>query len=59
MDGAEVSTFSLNRVPKLLQNLLEVAGLEKKDIDYFVFHQANKFILDSIVQLLSDKSEQR
>ena len=59
MDGAEVSTFSLNRVPKLLQNLLEAAGLEEKDIDYFVFHQANKFILDSIVQLLSDKSEQR
>jgi len=48
MNGAEVFTFSLNRVPKLLQSLLEVTGLEEKDIDYFVFHQANKFILDSI-----------
>ncbi|MZH03231.1 MAG: ketoacyl-ACP synthase III, partial [Nitrospinae bacterium] len=48
MNGAEVFSFSLNRVPGLLKSLLRSAGLEKKDVDYFVFHQANKFILDSI-----------
>ena len=48
MNGAEVFSFSLNRVPELLKSLLRAAGLEKQDVDYFVFHQANKFILDSI-----------
>ena len=48
MDGARVFAFSLNRVPKLLTSLLRSAGLEEKDVNYFVFHQANKFILDSI-----------
>jgi 3-oxoacyl-[acyl-carrier-protein] synthase-3 len=48
MNGAEVFSFSLNRVPELLKSLLRAAGLEKQDVDYFVFHQANKLILDSI-----------
>lgn len=48
MNGAEIFTFSMNSVSKLLKGLSSAAGLEKEDIDYFVFHQANKFILDSI-----------
>ncbi len=48
MNGAEVFSFSLNRVPELLKSLLRSAGLEKQDVDYFVFHQANKLVLDSI-----------
>jgi 3-oxoacyl-[acyl-carrier-protein] synthase III len=48
MDGAEVFAFSLSRIPELLESLLGSAGLEERDVDYFVFHQANKFILDSI-----------
>jgi 3-oxoacyl-[acyl-carrier-protein] synthase III len=48
MNGAEIFTFTLNRVPELIASLLGAAGLEEQEIDYFVFHQANKFVLDSI-----------
>jgi 3-oxoacyl-[acyl-carrier-protein] synthase-3 len=48
MNGAEVMTFSLREVPKAIDALLEKAGQEKKDIDFFVLHQANKFMLDAL-----------
>jgi 3-oxoacyl-[acyl-carrier-protein] synthase-3 len=50
MNGAEVMSFTLQVVPKLVDELLFKAGLEKKDIDYFIFHQANKFLLDALAK---------
>ncbi len=50
MSGADVFTFTLNEQPKLLKNILEYAELSINDIDYFIFHQANKFIVDNIAK---------
>lgn len=48
MDGAEVMAFSLKEVPKALDLLLSKAGYNKEDIDFFVLHQANKFMLEAL-----------
>lgn len=48
MNGAEVMAFSLKEVPKAANALLEKAGCNKEDIDIFVLHQANKFMLEAL-----------
>jgi len=45
MDGAEIFTFTLREVPPMLKRVLVSANWDLKDIDAFVFHQANRFIL--------------
>lgn len=46
MDGTEVLNFTLRVVPQSIKNVLTKQHLEISDIDLFVFHQANKFMLD-------------
>jgi len=45
LNGSEVFTFTLKAVPGLVKETLEFSGLEKEEIDKFVFHQANAFML--------------
>lgn len=46
MNGAAISDFALEVVPDTLEKILAKTGNTRNDIDYFVFHQANKFMLD-------------
>jgi len=46
MNGGEIFTFTLDRVPRVIDELLAKANLGLSDIDLFVFHQANKYMLD-------------
>jgi 3-oxoacyl-[acyl-carrier-protein] synthase-3 len=48
MNGPEIFTFTLNAVPQAVKNLLKRAGKGIDDIDLFVFHQANRFMLDHL-----------
>lgn len=48
MDGGAIFNFTLDTVPKLIKQILAKNGLEKDNVDYYVFHQANKFMLDTI-----------
>jgi 3-oxoacyl-[acyl-carrier-protein] synthase-3 len=48
MDGGAIFNFTLDTVPRLMKQILAKNGLEKDAIDYYVFHQANKFMLDTI-----------
>lgn len=48
MNGAEVFSFALHTVPTLVAQLLAKAGLELPDVDYFVFHQANRYMLENL-----------
>lgn len=48
MDGGAIFNFTLETVPKLMKQILAKNGLEKDNVDYYVFHQANKFMLDTI-----------
>lgn len=48
MDGPEIFNFTLDVVPKTMEAVLAKNGLAREDIDLYVFHQANKFMLDAI-----------
>lgn len=48
--GPEILTFTMKKVPPLLRELLEGAGWSADDVDSFVLHQANKFMLDFLVR---------
>ena len=52
MDGAEVFNFSITVEPKAVRDLVEYAGLDLDAVDYFVFHQANRYILSNIAKRL-------
>lgn len=45
MNGLEIFSFSAKIVPKLVQDTLDKNQLEINDIDHFVFHQANGYML--------------
>lgn len=48
LNGAEIFTFTLRVVPKLMRETLEFAGLGVDDFDYCVPHQANAFMLEHL-----------
>lgn len=48
MNGSAIFNFTLDSVPVMIKQLLEKSHLEKADIDYFLFHQANKYMLNTI-----------
>jgi 3-oxoacyl-[acyl-carrier-protein] synthase-3 len=48
MDGPKIFDFTNNIIPKLVTNTLLVNNLKLDQIDFFVFHQANKFILEHL-----------
>ena len=48
MNGGAIFNFTLDAVPAMIEALLAKHGLERDQVDYYVFHQANKFMLDTI-----------
>lgn len=52
MNGAEVFAFTLRAVPPLIKGVLARAGHAATDVDYFVFHQANRFMLEHLFKRL-------
>jgi len=50
MDGEAVFNFTITDVPKDIKETLMESGLAWDDIDYFVPHQANRFITDHIAK---------
>ena len=52
MDGQEVYKFAVSTMPASIQAVLEEAGLEVSDIKYFLLHQANIRIIQSVAKRL-------
>lgn len=50
MNGADVFNFVIVEVPKDIKRLVAAAGVDIKDLDYYVFHQANAFINNFIAK---------
>lgn len=48
MNGGAIFNFTLDAVPAMMKEILEKNRLERDQIDYYVFHQANKFMLNTI-----------
>ena len=58
MDGAKVFMFTLSTVKICFYNILKKSKISKKDIDYFVFHQASKKVIDNLIRKLNlDKNK--
>lgn len=52
MKGDEVFNFVQREVPPMIEKLLEKAKRTKEDVDYFMFHQPNKFMLNKLADKL-------
>jgi 3-oxoacyl-[acyl-carrier-protein] synthase-3 len=48
MNGPEVFNFTLRAVPEAVNQLLTKAGIDQDAVDLFVFHQANRFMLEHL-----------
>ena len=52
MDGMDVFNFAISKVPKSIKQLLSATGKTIDDVDYLVFHQSNRFMMDFFVKKL-------
>ncbi len=52
MDGSDVFLFAITKVPKLFKEFYKVFECSADDFDYFIFHQANKMILEHLEKKL-------
>ena len=52
LDGMNVFSFGITKVPKCINELVEHFNLDKEKTDLFVFHQANKFMNEKICKKL-------
>lgn len=53
MDGAEIFNFALQQEPLSFKEILEYSTYKEEEIDYFFFHQANKYIVDNLSRKLN------
>lgn len=52
MDGMDVFNFAMKRVPKGIKEIANLTGTTLDDVDWLVFHQANKFMTDFFAKRL-------
>ena len=48
MNGPKIFEFTIKTIPQLIQKILVKNNLQIDDVDAFVFHQANKFMLEHL-----------
>lgn len=48
MDGSGIFNFTLAAVPVMIKEILERNAIEEAQVDEYIFHQANKFMLSTI-----------
>ena len=48
MNGPKIVEFALNRVPKQINELLKLKKKKITDINFAIFHQANKFLVENL-----------
>lgn len=52
MNGREVFNFAVKKVPEVIKEVLEKNNIALGEIEYFILHQANKRIVDSVAKRL-------
>jgi len=58
MNGPEIFNFTIEKVPLVVENILKKNNTTLNEIDYVIFHQANKYILNYLrmkLQIPKDK----
>lgn len=57
MNGQEVFKFAVKKVPECIHQVLEEAGTDMEEVKYFVLHQANYRIIESVAKRLKQPME--
>lgn len=57
MGGQEVFKFAVRTVPESIEKVIAEAGLSKEDIKYYVLHQANIRIIESVAKRMGEPME--
>jgi len=52
MDGTAVFNFVQGKVPGLVEDLLAAGNITKEEVDYYLFHQPNRFMLEKLADQL-------
>lgn len=52
MHGDDVFNFVQREVPPMIEHLMEQVGISKNDVDWYMFHQPNKFMLHKLADKL-------
>jgi 3-oxoacyl-[acyl-carrier-protein] synthase-3 len=52
MNGGKIFSFTLTEIPELVKRILVKNNITKDDVDIFIFHQANKYMLDTLRKIL-------
>lgn len=52
MNGTDVFNFVLREIPRNIKHTLKLADANLEDFDYYIFHQANKFMNDYLIKKL-------
>ena len=51
MHGPGIFSFAVDRVPPMVEELLSKSGKSREEIGSYIFHQANKYMLDRLQEL--------
>lgn len=57
MNGSKIFEFALNKVPDQVNKILKKSKNTIDDIDYVIFHQANKYLLSSLANKIGVKKK--
>lgn len=52
MDGKMIFNFTLQNVPEVIEKTFEINSINQNNIDKFIFHQANKYMVTKLVKRL-------
>jgi 3-oxoacyl-[acyl-carrier-protein] synthase-3 len=52
LEGMDVFSFGISQAPKTVNKLIEAFAIDKEQVDYFVFHQANMMMNKMIAKKL-------
>lgn len=57
MDGQAVFKFAVKKVPEVIKEVLKANEMEPEDVDYYILHQANQRIVESVAKRLKEPIE--
>lgn len=57
MNGAAIFNFTLKKIPQVIDALLKKSNLLLEDVDLFIFHQANAYILEHLREKITIRKD--
>lgn len=58
MKGTNLFNFTIKKIPSLIQDTLNISDKKIEDIDYFIFHQSNKYMMKHLLKKCGIKEAQ-